>query len=247
MNIYGLIGYPLGHSFSRKFFTDKFTAEGIGDCSYQNFPLESIEKLPDMQAQNPGLKGFNVTIPYKQAVIPYLRFISEEAQEIGAVNCVKITPDGLAGYNTDAYGFSRSLLTLIGSERPEALVLGTGGASKAVKYVLARLGIEYISVSRTEGKDRVSYAQLTPEITAGHKLIINATPLGTFPNVDRYPEIPYDAIGNGHYLFDLVYNPPLTEFLKRGQHNGAAICNGYDMLVGQAEISWEIWTGKATE
>lgn len=241
MKTYGLIGYPLGHSFSVRYFADKFAAEGIADCRYLNFPLESIEKLPEMLEREKDLRGFNVTIPYKQAVFTYLGSLSDEARQIGAVNCVKVTPAGLKGFNTDAYGFSRSLLTLIESERPQALVLGTGGASRAVIYVLGQLGIPYRLVSRRRGEGRISYTELTPEHIRQHRLIINATPLGTYPKVEECPPIPYEALGPEHFLFDLVYNPPVTEFLGRGTAQGARVRNGYDMLIGQAEKAWEIW------
>ena len=189
-----------------------------------------------------GLRGFNVTIPYKQAIVPYLSGLSDEARAIGAVNCVKITPEGLTGYNTDAYGFRRSLLNLLGDVRPEkALVLGTGGASKAVKYVLEQLGIAFDAVSRDGKNGAYTYGDLSEEIVRAHRLIVNATPLGTFPNVEGCPVLPYEALGAGHFLFDLVYNPAVTEFLKRGAAQGAATRNGYDMLVGQAEKAWEIW------
>ena len=250
MRLYGLIGYPLGHSFSARYFAGKFAAERIADCEYRNFPLENISGLPAMIAANPDLQGFNVTIPYKQEIIPFLRRIDGEARAIGAVNCVSVVryvdAVELAGYNTDAYGFRRSLLGLIGDDRPAALVLGTGGSSRAVKYVLEGLGIAFRNVSRTAIGGNLSYAQLTPEIISQHKLIVNCTPLGTFPNVEECTDLPYEAIGQGHYLFDLVYNPSLTEFLRRGATNGARIRNGYEMLVWQAERSWEIWNGPAS-
>ena len=234
MKLYGLIGYPLGHSFSQRYFTDKFAAAGIADCAYRNFPIETIEGVETV-LQTPGLRGFNVTVPY-------LSGLSDEARAIGAVNCVKITPEGLTGYNTDAYGFRRSLLNLLGDVRPEkALVLGTGGASKAVKYVLEQLGIAFDAVSRDGKNGAYTYGDLSEEIVRAHRLIVNATPLGTFPNAEGCPVLPYEALGAGHFLFDLVYNPAVTEFLKRGAAQGAATRNGYDMLVGQAEKAWEIW------
>jgi len=242
MKRYGLIGYPLGHSFSQRYFTEKFEREGIAECTYENFPIESIDKLDTVLHEHPDLCGFNVTIPYKERIIPRLRSMAEEARTIGAVNCVRITPEGLAGYNTDAYGFRTSLLKLLDGARPQrALVLGTGGASKAVKYVLGQLGIPFDIVSRTAAAGDYTYDSLTFEAVRSRRLIVNATPLGTFPKTDECPDIPYDAIGEAHFLFDLVYNPPLTEFLRRGQERGAAIANGYDMLAGQAEKAWEIW------
>lgn len=241
MKTYGLIGYPLGHSFSAGYFAEKFADEGIADCQYVNFPLESIEQLSEMLGRETDLQGFNVTIPYKQAVFSFLDDLSDEARRIGAVNCVKITPRGLIGFNTDAYGFSRSLLNLIGERRPQTLVLGTGGASKAVGYVLERLGITYRLVSRSPLPGGLTYGQLSPEIVRAHPLIVNTTPLGTYPQAEGCPALPYEALGPQHFLFDLVYNPPVTEFLRRGAAQGAATQNGYDMLRGQAEKAWEIW------
>lgn len=245
MRRFGLIGFPLGHSFSRTYFTDKFQKEGIADCAYDNYPMESIEGVRAMIASHPDLEGFNITIPYKQQIFPYLTAIDPQAQEIGAVNCVRIfrTSTGvkLHGFNTDAWGFERSLLDMIGEKRPDALVLGTGGASKAVCYVLGRLGIRYRSVSRNGSGDVLSYSDLTPELVSACKLIVNATPLGTFPNPDTKPDIPYEAIGGEHFLSDLVYNPAETAFLHEGRMRGATVKNGYMMLLGQAIRSWEIW------
>ncbi len=244
MKRYGLIGYPLGHSFSQRYFTEKFEREGITECVYENFAIESVDRLDEVLERHPDLCGFNVTIPYKERIVPRLRSMAEEAEKIGAVNCVRVTPEGLFGYNTDAHGFRTSLLKLLGGARPRrALVLGTGGASKAVKYVLAELGIPFGVVSRTAAAGDYTYENLSLETVRTHRLIVNATPLGTFPNTDACPEIPYEAIGKEHFLFDLVYNPPLTEFLRRGQMQGASVVNGYDMLVGQAEKAWSIWNG----
>ena len=245
MKRYGLIGYPLGHSFSQRYFTEKFEREGIAGCTYENFPIESIDRLDEVLERHPDLCGFNVTIPYKERIIPRLRSMAEEARKIGAVNCVRVTPEGLVGHNTDTYGFRTSLLKLLDGAHPErALVLGTGGASKAVKYVLEQLGIPFNVVSRKASAGNFTYDELTSETVRTRRLIVNATPLGTFPKTDECPDIPYEAIGETHFLFDLVYNPPLTEFLHRGQQQGAAIANGYDMLVGQAEKAWSIWNGK---
>lgn len=241
MKLYGLIGYPLGHSFSERYFREKFEKLGITDCKYRNFELPTIGQLPQMLAENPDLRGFNITIPYKQAILPYLTSLSDEAQAVGAVNCVVITPQGLRGYNTDVYGFGNSLISLIGDARPKALVLGTGGASKAIVYVLRKLGIDYRMVSRQSGATAIGYADVTPELLGEYRLIINTTPVGTFPHADEYPNLPYETLSDRHYLFDLVYNPPVTEFLRRGAERGAKILNGYEMLVGQAEKSWEIW------
>ncbi len=245
MKRYGLIGYPLGHSFSQRYFTEKFEREGIARCTYENFPIESIDRLDEVLERHPDLCGFNVTIPYKERIIPRLRSMAEEARKIGAVNCIRVTPEGLVGHNTDAYGFRTSLLKLLDGTHPErALVLGTGGASKAVKYVLEQLGIPFDVVSRKASAGDFTYEELTSETIRTRRLIVNATPLGTFPKTDECPDIPYEAIGETHFLFDLVYNPPLTEFLRWGRQQGAAIANGYDMLVGQAEKAWSIWNGK---
>lgn len=245
MKLYGLVGYPLGHSFSARYFDEKFRTFDIRDIEYRNFPLEDISMLPEFLAGNPGLKGFNVTIPYKEAVIPFLSSVTDEAKAIGAVNCIKVTAGGLIGYNTDAAGFRDSLLDLIDSQRPDALVLGTGGASKAVRYVLDGLGIKYKTVSRTPSDDpgMLTYGGLDRDIVGRHRLIINTTPLGTYPDTGSYPEIPYEGIGAEHLLFDLVYNPEVTEFMKRGLEQGAHARNGYGMLAGQAEESWTIWNG----
>ena len=195
MKLYGLIGFPLGHSFSRRYFTEKFDREGIADCEYRNFPIESIEEVSRLLSR-PKLQGFNVTIPYKQQIIPYLSALSDEARAIGAVNCVRLGPDGPVGYNTDAFGFRRSLLSQLGGARPErALVLGTGGASKAVGYVLGELGIPFDSVSRDSNKCRFTYGTLTADAVSDRRLIVNATPLGTYPATEGYPPIPYEGIG----------------------------------------------------
>lgn len=241
--LYGLIGRKLGHSFSAKFFADKFRNEGI-DAEFRNFELADISDLSGMLAANPNLKGFNITIPYKEEIIPLLDSISPEAQQIGAVNCVKITDGRLAGHNTDVYGFRKSLLRLIGDQRPDALVLGTGGAAKAVWFVLEELGISFRKVSRSSNNGGFTYDDLAnePDTVAASKLIINSTPLGTFPDVDTAPDLPYDAVTPKHFMFDLVYNPEQTLFMKKGQERGARTSNGYEMLVGQAERAWEIWT-----
>lgn len=239
--VYGLIGKHIGGSFSREFFAGKFAAEGV-DAEYRNFELDHIGELTRMRAENPGLRGFNVTSPYKERVIAYLDAVDPSAARIGAVNCVRVGTDGrLTGYNTDAPGFRDSLLTFIGTLRPRALVLGTGGAASAVVHALGEIGIEYSTVSRTAGKGPLTYNDLSPDIIRHHLLIINATPLGMGPLTDLAPAIPYEALGGEHMLFDLIYNPPETLFLARGRERGARTCNGYDMLVNQAEASWEIW------
>ncbi|MCC8035497.1 MAG: shikimate dehydrogenase [Rikenellaceae bacterium] len=244
MRVFGLIGYPLGHSFSKKYFTDKFSAQGIQDAMYENFPLEDISMFPGLLEENPEIAGLNVTIPYKEKIIPYLDELSPEAARIGAVNCISLEEGKLTGHNTDAWGFRCSLLEFIGSRKPKALILGTGGASKAVKYVLEESGMDFLTVSRTEGPGRITYPRLDEGVIAAHKLIINTTPLGTFPDTDSCPDIPYHLLTPEHRLYDLVYNPRQTEFMKRGMARGARTVNGYAMLSGQAERAWEIWNGR---
>lgn len=261
MRLYGLTGYPLGHSFSKRYFTGRFEKEGITDCRYENFPAASVDELVPVLREHPDLLGFNVTIPHKQHIFKYLDEVDPEAAEIGAVNCVTVARgvsgptkvgDGiyLKGYNTDVYGFRLSLLDLLGEERPAALVLGTGGASRAVAYVLDRLGIPYEFVSRTGGtavetvkgpKLTLSYGAVGPELLAVRRLVVNTTPLGMFPEVDACPDLPYKAIGEGHFLYDLVYNPEETVFLRQGAQRGARVSNGLRMLVGQAERNWELF------
>lgn len=245
MRLYGLIGYPLGHSFSAGYFTKKFTDSLIADCEYRNFPMDSIQGVKSMLENNPDMQGFNITLPYKEQVIRYLDDISDEARAIGAVNCVRIDGGKLTGYNTDAYGFRNSLLQLIGSERPKALVLGTGGASKAVRYVLTQLGIKHLSVSRTRSESAVCYEDVGEEMLSEYRLIVNTTPLGMYPKVDTFPPLPYGAMSEGYFLFDLTYNPPVTRFMAQGMEQGAKAKNGYDMLVLQAECSWSIWSARS--
>lgn len=245
MKRYGLIGFPLGHSFSQRFFTEKFAREGLADCRYDNFPLGTIDELSGLLSEHPDLGGFNVTIPYKAAVLPYLDAIDPEAEAIGAVNCVRIDRSRgvpcLTGYNTDAFGFRQSLEQQLGGSRPQALILGTGGASRAVEYVLEGLGIACRKVSRRASEGIWSYDSLPDEVLCGSGLIVNTTPLGTFPDVDSRPPLHYGAIGGGHFLHDLVYNPAETVFLREGRLRGASVKNGWQMLVGQAERSWQIW------
>ncbi|HEX7755908.1 MAG TPA: shikimate dehydrogenase [Niabella sp.] len=243
MRLYGLIGFPLSQSFSKKFFSEKFEREGITDCSYELFEIPSVESLPAVLAQHSDLQGLNVTIPYKQQVLPFLQEIDGEAASIGACNCIKIAEGRLKGYNTDATAFEVTLLEQLQPHHTQALVLGSGGAAKAVQYTLEKLGIAYQLVSRTPGENALSYKALTDAVMDAYPLIINCTPLGSFPKTDGKPDLPYDLITPRHYLYDLVYNPPLSSFLKEGQERGAIIKNGYDMLVGQAELSWNIWNG----
>lgn len=240
MRLFGLIGYPLGHSFSKKYFTEKFERQSP-DCRFENFAIENITLLPGIIEQHPLLEGLCVTIPYKEKVIPYLSACSPEVQSIGACNSIKIQNGKLFGNNTDAIGFEQSLVQKLKPYHTHALVLGTGGAAKAVEYVLQKLGIRYKTVSRSSRQNTITYHSLTNDIVRASLLIINASPVGTFPDSDAYPQIPYDAITDKHYLFDLVYNPEKTVFLAKGEAKGAAIQNGFDMLINQAEASWKIW------
>jgi shikimate dehydrogenase len=241
---YGLIGVPLSHSFSAKYFADKFAREGITDCVYKNFSLESIEALPSL-IDSENLSGLNVTIPYKESVIQYLDELDPTAQAIGAVNCIKITDGKLTGYNTDAYGFRESLKKYLDGSRLKALILGTGGSSKAVAFALAELGIPYTIVSRRQKAGLLTYQGLTDNVIAAHKLIINSTPIGMYPVADAAPDLPYGAVTNGHYLYDLIYNPGETAFLRQGRLHGSHIKNGLEMLGLQAEKNWEIWLSRA--
>lgn len=240
--LYGLIGRTLGHSFSAGYFARKFAADAaLADCEYRNFELPKIDDLPRMLAENPDLRGFNVTIPYKREVFAYLDEISDEAREIGAVNCVKLVDNKLIGYNTDVDGIRSTLDSLIGGARPATLLLGTGGASQAVQYVLAERGIEYAIVSRDPMRGNMTYEQIDERVMSEVGLVINATPVGTFPKVDEAPEIPYHLLNESHALFDLVYNPPVTRFLALGAERGAQTVNGQLMLERQAERAWSIW------
>lgn len=242
MRRYGLIGYPLTHSFSERFFTEKFQREGINDCTYSNFPIAEIDALPQVLA-DPALCGLNVTIPYKQQVIRFLHELSPVVEVIGACNCIRIKRGRLRGYNTDVVGFERSLVRKLAPHHRQALVLGTGGASKAVGYVLRKIGIGYRLVTRHPRPDTgdLGYAEIDAGLLAEFPLIINTSPVGMYPRVDDCPVLPYEALGPQHYLFDLVYNPARTLFLQKGEAAGAVVENGYEMLVLQAEESWRIW------
>ena len=244
MKTYGLIGYPLGHSFSRGYFTDYFGREGI-EAEYKNFELPSIEQLAQVLQTEPTLQGFNVTIPYKQQVFSYLSELSEAAQTIGAVNVVKVMrrDEGLylKGYNTDYIGFTDSIRPYLKPHHTHALILGTGGASKAVGYALRKLGLKTQYVSRTAREGIIAYDELTPELMAQYTVIVNTTPLGMHPKVDECPPLDYAQLTPQHLLYDVVYNPAKTLFLQRGEASGAAICNGMDMLIGQAKAAWKIW------
>lgn len=248
MKKYGLLGYPLTHSFSKRFFTEKFERENI-DSTYDNFEIDNINKFPEVVKNNPEVIGFNVTIPYKEQVIPFLDELNDSAREIGAVNTIKVKRRGekvyLKGFNTDTYGFENSLSPLLKEYHKKALILGTGGASKALKYVLNKLGIEYISASIEELKENeIRYEDIDEKVISERLLIINATPLGTYPKVDTFPNIPYEFITGKHLLFDLVYNPEVTQFMAKGKEKGATVKNGYDMLLGQARRSYEIWNSE---
>lgn len=246
MKKFGLIGYPLTHSFSKKYFAEKFQKEGISDCEYELYELATIDMFPELiNDLSDELIGLNVTIPHKEVVIPFLDEIDPAAKAIGAVNVIKRLENGkLKGFNSDYYGFKNSLEEFLGTAKDvKALVLGTGGASKAVKKALEDIGLEYVVVSRNKGESTIDYSQVLEYIDE-YKLIINSTPLGTYPQVDSCPDLPYNKIGEGYFLYDLVYNPELTQFMERGMKNGAKAVNGLQMLVGQAEKAWEIWNEK---
>ena len=243
---YGLIGYPLGHSFSRGYFNEKFKAEGI-DAEYLNFEIPSIIEFNQVIEENPDLCGLNVTIPYKEQVINYLDELAPDARQIGAVNVIQIIRQSkgkvkLVGHNSDVIGFTQSIEPLLKPSHRKALILGTGGASKAVRHGLASLGIEPTYVSRTpKAPTFLTYEQLTPEVMASHTVIVNTTPVGMYPKVDHCPDIPYDLLTPDHLLYDLIYNPDETLFMKRGKAQGATVKNGLEMLLLQAFAAWEIW------
>lgn len=241
----GLIGYPLSHSFSKKYFSDKFQQENIAeDWNYELYPLETIEKLEILLKNTPNLVGLNVTIPYKEQVLPFLDSIDESAKAIGAVNAIVLQDGKLKGYNTDVYGFENSIKPLLLPHHQRALILGTGGASKAVKYGLDRLNIESTYVSRTPAAGQLSYTDLTPDVFKKYQVIVNTSPLGMYPNESICPDIPYAEIANNSLLYDLVYNPSETLFLMQGKARGAILKNGLEMLHLQAEKAWAIWNGE---
>ncbi|MCK6641542.1 MAG: shikimate dehydrogenase [Bacteroidia bacterium] len=282
VRLFGLIGFPLTHSFSEQYFTEKFQREGIKDAMYRKFPITDINLVPDLIKCHPNLKGFNVTIPYKETIIPLLDELDETAKVVGAVNTVvcqasatlSLTNNNaldatnnvqlrLKGYNTDVYGFRQSIKPFLATQHERALILGTGGASKAVEYVLRSIGVECVFVSRSDfgsaqsdsanandntaqsnnapKRTILKYSDLNEYVIGMCKLIVNCTPVGTFPNVNEAPAIPYEYITSDHFLYDLVYNPAETEFLRRGKERGAMIQNGYDMLKMQAEKAWTIF------
>ena len=238
--LFGLIGFPLSHSFSQKYFTEKFKKENIADCEFKNFSLENIQELPTLLKNNSSLCGLSVTIPHKQSVIKFLNSVDDTAKKISAVNCIRV--NDMKGFNTDIVGFKKSLFPLLKSHHTHALILGTGGASKAVAYILDESKIQYKYVSRnTKNDDVVIYSSLTKENIFESTLIINTTPLGMFPNVNDCPKIPYEFISSRHLLYDLTYNPEESLFLKMGKEKGAQIKNGLEMLQLQADEAWRIW------
>ncbi len=240
---FGLLGKNISYSFSQQYFSKKFESLGLKNHEYQNFDLATIESFADIVSKTDGLTGMNVTIPYKEVILTYLDEIDDEALKIGAVNTIKILENGkLKGYNTDVYGFEESLLPLLKKHHKKALILGTGGASKAVKYVLEKNSIGHLFVSRfPKNENEISYDNLTKSKLDEHSILVNCTPLGTHPAVEAFPNIPYKYLNTKHLLFDLIYNPPCTIFLKKGIEKGAKVANGLKMLELQAEKSWEIW------
>lgn len=244
MRTFGLIGFPLSHSFSQKFFTEKFERENITNCQYLFFPIKHVNQIMEIMESYPSLRGLNVTIPHKLNVIPYLDEVDEAVDAIGAVNCITVTPGQkpfLKGYNTDVYGFSESLKPLLKPQHKKALIFGNGGAAQAVKYALAQLGITYLTVTRNPMRETIPYSAVTNKILEKYNLLINATPLGMTPNLNSYPPIPFKALTEKHLVYDLVYNPQETIFLTKAKFYGAIIKNGLEMLYLQAEHSWEIW------
>ena len=241
MKTYGLIGKSLSHSFSKKYFAEKFAHLGLTDSEYINIEIEAIEEFVE-KVKELQPKGLNVTVPYKELIIPYLDELDEVAKEIGAVNTVVFKNGKLKGYNTDAFGFYQSIKPFFKSQHERALILGTGGASKAIEYVLKQYGVEVMFASRNDSKNNVlNWNDINENVIKHHLLIINCTPLGMFPNVDSKPDIPYSALSNNHLSVDLVYNPDETLFLKLGKENGAKVINGLTMLQQQAEKSWRLW------
>lgn len=240
--LYGLIGKNISYSFSKKYFTEKFVLGNLVECTYENFDLQNIEEFPNLIANNPDLKGLNVTIPYKETIIPYLNKLSKNAAHIGAVNVIRFTKKGkLKGYNSDYYGFMKSLKPLLQAHHKKALILGTGGAAKAVAFALDQLQILYTFVSREEKAGMIGYDRINVTTFDNYHIIINCTPLGTSPNTSASPPIPYQFFTEKHIAFDLIYNPEETQFLKKAKKNGAVTKNGYEMLVFQSEKAWKIW------
>ncbi len=240
-NKFGLVGKNISYSFSKGYFTQKFKDLGLDHNSYENFDLGAIEDFQDLIQKNKNLKGLNVTIPYKEVVIPFLNKLNSKARKIGAVNTIKFTKKGLKGYNTDIYGFKKAISPFLRKRHRKALILGTGGASKAVAFVFGELGIKYKFVSRNPNEGQLGYIDLNEKILKKNMVLVNCTPRGTFPNIADKPDIPYHFLSTKHLLFDLIYNPEKTAFLAEGEKQGATICNGLRMLELQAEKSWKIW------
>ncbi|MGB7393390.1 MAG: shikimate dehydrogenase [Pricia sp.] len=241
---YGLLGKDISYSFSKGYFTDKFSNLELEGYSYENFDLKDVSKFPELLESNPELRGMNVTIPYKEKIISYLDDLREQAREIGAVNTIQFTNGRLIGHNTDAYGFEKSIEPFLKPHHSAALILGTGGASKAIAFVLRRLGIGITYASRSPEGHQIDYVDLDSSVMAEHSIIVNCTPLGTYPNIDQKPNIPYGSITERHLLFDLIYNPEKTAFLQEGKRQGAETVNGHHMLQLQADRAWEIWQGR---
>ncbi|GEP50692.1 shikimate 5-dehydrogenase [Flavobacterium noncentrifugens] len=240
--LFGLLGRNIDYSFSRKYFTERFEKDEQHDFSYVNFDLADISEFPSIIKNNRNLKGLNVTIPYKESVIPFLDKMSVNAEKIGAVNTIKFTKKGyLKGYNTDFYGFKKALKPLLQPHHQKALILGTGGASKGVAFALEQLGILYAFVSRQATENTIDYNRINATTFDNYQIIVNCTPIGTSPDIEKFPDLPYQFFTDKHIAFDLIYNPEETAFLKKAKANGATIKNGYDMLVFQAEKSWKIW------
>lgn len=247
MRKFGLIGFPLGHSFSKKYFTEKFSREGIQGCQFELYPIPRIQEFTQLFASEPSLEGLSVTIPYKEQVIPYLDGLDPACAQIGAVNCIRIRDGEKIGFNTDYLGFKQSLQSWLGSDIPNALVLGTGGASKAVQQALRDLGVSFRIVSRSKQEGQLTYAELKeqPQWLASHPLIINTSPVGTYPQVEDMPNIPLEQLHSVHRVYDLVYNPPITRLMQECIARGGASKNGQDMLELQAEAAWSIWNSPA--
>jgi shikimate dehydrogenase len=241
MRLFGLIGYPLSHSFSKRYFEEKFAKEKITGVAFENFPISDISLLSGLLQENPGLEGIAVTIPYKRSVLSFLDEEDAMVKAIQACNCIRVKGKKLTGFNTDVSGFETSFRTLLGPQHRKALVLGTGGASASVQFALKGMNIPYLVVSRNKAAGNITYGELTEEVMRNHTIVINTTPVGTYPKVNEAPPIPYEFIGPAHYLFDLVYNPAETQFMKEGRRQGALVQNGYAMLVAQAEENWKIW------
>lgn len=240
--LYGLVGKNIAYSFSKKYFTERFLKTQASDCVYDNFDISEIQEFRDVLKSNPTLKGLNVTIPYKEAVIPYLDSLSKKAVEIGAVNVIRFTKSGkLKGYNSDAYGFKKALEPMLQEHHRKALILGTGGASKAVAFALKELGILHTFVSRQATENTIDYTKINAATFENYQIIINTTPIGTSPDVEEFPAIPYQFFTEKHIAFDLIYNPEETQFLKKAKQKGAVIKNGMAMLEFQAEKAWQIW------